>query len=44
MFWFNDEQGAKIEPHVPTNRPGPNHKDDRLVLSGLMHVPKVGCR
>jgi transposase len=44
LFWFSDEQWAKIEPHLPTNRPGPERKDDRLILSGIMHVLKVGCR
>ncbi len=36
LFWFNDEQWAKIEPHLPTNQPGPLRKDDRLILSGIM--------
>jgi hypothetical protein len=22
LFWFNDEQWSKIEPHLPTNQPG----------------------
>ena len=44
LFWFNDEQWAKIEPHLPANQPGPERKDDRLILSGIMHVLKVGCR
>src|ERR1700726_435001 len=44
LFWFNDEQWAKIERHLPTKQPGPQRKDDRLVLNGIMHVLKVGCR
>ena len=44
MFWFSDEQWSKIEPHLPTNQPGPERKDDRRILSGIMHVMKVGCR
>lgn len=44
LFWFNDEQWAKIVPHLPVNQPGPKRKDDRRVLSGIMHVVKVGCR
>jgi transposase len=43
-FWFSDEQWAKIEPHRPANQPGPERKDNRLSLSGIMHVLKVGCR
>lgn len=44
LFWFNDEQWAKIEPHLPKIQPGPARKDDRRILSGIMHVLKVGCR
>jgi transposase len=44
LFWFNDEQWAKIVPHLPSNQPGPKRKDDRRVLSGIMHVLKIGCR
>lgn len=44
LFWFNDEQWAKIKPLLPTNQPGPARKDDRRILSGIMHVFKVGCR
>ena len=34
LFWFNDEQWAKIAPHLPTNQRGPARKYDRLILSG----------
>src|SRR5271168_2780996 len=44
LFWFTDEQWAKIEPHLPTNQPGPRRHDDRRILSGIMHVLKIGCR
>jgi transposase len=44
LFWFNDEQWARIVPHLPVNQPGPERKDDRRVLSGIMHVLKIGCR
>ena len=44
LFWFDEEQWAKIMPHLPTNQPGPERKDDRPILSGIMHVPKIGCR
>ena len=30
LFWFDDEQWAKIVPHLPTNQPGPERKDDSL--------------
>jgi transposase len=44
LFWFSDEQWAKIASHLPTNQRGPERKDDRRILSGIMHVQKVGCR
>jgi transposase len=44
LFWFNDEQWTRIVPHLPVNQPGPERKDDRRVLSGIMHVLKIGCR
>jgi len=44
LFWFSDEQWVKIEPHLPANQPGPERKDDRRILSGIMHLQRVGCR
>jgi transposase len=44
LFWFTEEQWAKIEPHLPTNQPGPEREDDRRILSGIMHVQRSGCR
>jgi hypothetical protein len=38
MFWFNDEQWPKVEPHLPVNQPGPERKDHRLILSKIMNV------
>ena len=44
LFWFTDEQWAKIEPHLPKVQPGPQRHDDRRILSGIMHVLEIGCR
>ena len=44
LFWFSDAQWAKIIPHLPVNQPGPGRQDDRRILSGIMHVLKIGCR
>jgi transposase len=41
LFWFTEEQWAKIEPHLPTNQPGPERKDDRPILSGILHVQRI---
>lgn len=43
-FWFTDEQWGKIEPRLPRNRPGAHRKDDRRIISGIVHVLKSGCR
>ena len=43
-FWLDDRQWAAIDPLLPKNRPGARRVDDRRVLSGIIHVLKVGCR
>ncbi len=43
-FWLSDQQWALIEPLLPKNQPGAHRKDDRRILSGIIHVLKVGCR
>jgi transposase len=44
LFWFGDEEWAKIEPLIPMNRPGPKPRNNRRILSGIVHVLKTGCR
>jgi len=44
LFWLNDAQWEVIEPHLPKNQPGARRVDDRRVISGIIHVLKVGCR
>ena len=39
-----DEAWAAIEPHRLKNQPGARRVDDRRVISGILHVLKVGCR
>jgi transposase len=43
-FWLSDAQWAAIEPLLPKNQPGARRTDDRRVISGIIHVLKVGCR
>src|SRR5712692_8649944 len=43
-FWLDDRQWAAIEPLLPKNQPGARRQDDRRVLSGIIHVLRVGCR
>jgi len=44
LFLLNDEQWEKIKPLIPMNRPGPKPQNNRLILSGIIHVIKTGCR
>lgn len=43
-FWLSDEAWAAIEPLLPKNQPGPRRVDDRRVISGIVHVLRIGCR
>jgi transposase len=43
-FWLSDRAGASIEPLLPANRPGARRVDDRWVISGIIHVLRIGCR
>jgi len=43
-FWLSEDQRAAIEPLLPRNQPGPERDDDRRIISGIVHVLKVGCR
>ena len=44
LFWLSDEAWAALEPHLPKGKPGKPRVDDRTVISGILHVLKVGCR
>ena len=44
LFWLSDEQWQAMAPFMPTNQPGARRKDDRTILSGILHVIKCGCR
>ena len=44
LFWLSDAAWAVIEPHLPRGLPGKPRVDDRRVISGILHVLKVGCR
>ena len=44
QFWLSDEQWSRIEPHLPTDVRGKERVDDRRVISGIVHVLKIGCR
>lgn len=44
LFWLSDDQWAAVKPHLPSNQAGARRVDDRRVISGILHVLKVGCR
>ena len=44
LFWLDDLQWAVLEPHLPTKQTGPKRKDDRQIISGIIHVLQSGCR
>ena len=43
-FWLDDRQWAAIEPLLPKHQSGAHRKDDRRIISGIIHVLQVGCR
>jgi transposase len=43
-FWLSDRQWAVLEPLLPMHRRGVKPKRNREVISGIVHVLKVGCR
>ena len=44
LFWLNDRQWARIEPHLPTGLTGPGRDDDRRIVSGIIHMLQSGAR
>jgi transposase len=43
-FWLSDAQWSAIDPLLRKNRPGARRVDDRRVISGIVHVLKIGFR
>ena len=43
-FWLSDEQLAAIEAALPKKRCGVKPQRNREVISGIIHVLKIGCR
>ena len=42
-FWLTEEQVERLRPHFPKVR-GKPRSDDRMVLSGIIHVKRNGLR
>ena len=43
-YWLSDEAWAAIEPLLPKVYSGARRKDDRRIISGILHVLRCGCR
>lgn len=43
-FWLSEDQFGRLAPLLPTDTRGVPRVDDRRVISGIVHVLKVGCR
>lgn len=43
-YRLSDRAWAAIEPLLPKNQPGAQRVNDRRVISGIIHVLRVGCR
>ncbi|RYG95928.1 MAG: IS5 family transposase [Alphaproteobacteria bacterium] len=44
LTWLSDAEWARIEPLLPTGRKGAHRVDDRRVISGIVHMLKIGAR
>ena len=44
LFWLSDEQLVAIEAALPKKRRGVKPRRNRQVISGIIHVQKIGCR
>ena len=44
LFWLTDEQLAAIEAAIPKKRRRVKPRRNREVISGIIHVLKIGCR
>ena len=44
LFWLSDAAWKTLELHLPHGKPGKPRVDDRIVISGILHVLKTGCR
>lgn len=43
-FYLSDTQWEAIKPHLPLDWGRKRRNDDRLVISGIIHVLQSGCR
>jgi transposase len=44
LFWLDGLQWPILEKHLPKKKTGPKRKDDRRIISGIIHMLQSGCR
>jgi len=44
LYWLSDELWSRIAPLLPRGLTGPARKDDRRVISGIVHMLQCGAR
>lgn len=43
-YWLSEAEWAALEGLIPTNRRGVKPRNNRVVISGILYVLRVGCR
>ena len=43
LFFLSDEQWDAVSTVLPVRQRGPKRSDDRLIISGILHVLQTGC-
>ena len=44
LTWLSDAEWERIEPFLPRGRCGARRVDDRRVISGIVHMLRIGAR
>lgn len=44
LFWLDDLQWSVLEKLVPTKQRGVRPRENRKIISGIIHVLQTGCR
>ncbi len=44
LTWLSDAEWERIEPLLPRDRRGARRVDDRRVISGIVHMLRIGAR
>jgi len=44
LFWLSGHQWEEVKPHLPYRAAGERRKDDRQIISGIIHLLQSGFR